>query len=351
MSRNIVQLLPELIAGVAVLAAAAAIWLQRRGSRRITERSRDLEKLSLDLLRSNRMKSEFLANISHELRTPLNAIVGFIELLRDGVYGELSPRQTAPVDRIQASANHLRHLVDQVLDLARMAAGRMEFHPEPTDPRPVLADVVTEMESLATERKLALTLTSTDQLPRISTDPTHVRQILVNLIGNALKFTESGGVTITAKHVDHVLPTAGATGTGDPSWWIAVEVYDTGIGIAPADHARIFDEFEQVNAGPRGESMRRGTGLGLPISRRLATLVGGDITVTSQLGSGSTFTLWLPAPPPLEPQPINEVDATSYGTQTDPRADAERNGARPGTPLAPKNPLYLREQPSLFDRQ
>src|SRR6202044_3608920 len=118
---------------------------ERRLIRRIAQRSAELERLSAELLRANRAKSEFLANISHELRTPLNAIVGFVDLLRDGVYGELAPRQISPVQRIESSATHLRHLVDQVLDLAKMTAGRMDVHTEAIDLRPFVLDVTTEI--------------------------------------------------------------------------------------------------------------------------------------------------------------------------------------------------------------
>ena len=291
---------------IALVAAAMVVmlWAQRRQSRRIAERSRDLERLSLELIRANRMKSEFLANISHELRTPLNAIVGFIDLLQEGVYGELTGRQVLPVQRIQASANHLRHLVDQVLDLAKMAAGRMEVHPEPIELHPFLHDVVTEMESLAAERGLSLTLTPVDVAVRISSDPLHLRQILVNLIGNAVKFTPRGSVTVSMRYV-HTVPENGNDGTD--RWWAAVDVSDTGVGIAPHHQARIFDEFEQIEPGSRGDSTQRGTGLGLPISRRLAQLLGGAITLKSEVGVGSTFTLWLPAPPTTEARALRDA--------------------------------------------
>src|SRR5687768_13108121 len=126
------------------------------------------------------MKSEFLANMSHELRTPLNAIVGFVDLLRDGVYGELNPRQVGPVRRIEASANHLRHLVDQILDLARLAAARLEVHPEWIDLRPFLLGIASEVEPLAAEKSLALTL-ALGSSARVHTDPSHLRQIVMNL--------------------------------------------------------------------------------------------------------------------------------------------------------------------------
>ena len=290
-----------------VLGLALLLRHERRQARSLVERSKELERLSSELLRVNRMKSEFLANVSHELRTPLNAIVGFVDLLREGVYGELAPRQVKPVERIEASANHLRHLVDQVLDLAKMAAGRLEIHTETIDLRPFVLDVASEIESLVSEKGLSLSLVMGAALPRIRTDPTHLRQILMNLLGNAVKYTNEGGIVIRTRLVDSLpdsdQPTAaqstsGVERNGHPSThWIGIQVIDTGIGIAPADQTRIFEEFEQIDAGPRGNSAERGTGLGLPISRRLAALIGGIVELESELGRGSTFTLWLPVDP------------------------------------------------------
>ena len=273
-------------------------------ARRLQERSKELEHLSTELIRVNKMKSEFLANVSHELRTPLNAIVGFVDLLREGVYGELTPKQAAPVERIEASASHLRHLVDQILDLAKMAAGRLEIHSEPIDLRPFILDVASEIEPLVTERKLYLSLALSSGLPRVRTDTTHLRQIVLNLLGNAVKYTNTGTISVRARVVpgtDPVVPGLikpsqdSAATTVRP--WIAIQVTDTGIGISKNDQTRVFEEFEQINAGSRGDSMSRGTGLGLPISRRLARLLGGDVTVESELGKGSTFTVWLPGEP------------------------------------------------------
>jgi signal transduction histidine kinase len=286
-----------------VLGLALLLRHERRQARSLVERSKELERLSSELLRVNRMKSEFLANVSHELRTPLNAIVGFVDLLREGVYGELAPRQVKPVERIEASANHLRHLVDQVLDLAKMAAGRLEIHTETIDLRPFVLDVASEVESLVSEKGLSLSLVMGAALPRIRTDPTHLRQILMNLLGNAVKYTNDGGIVIRTRLVDS-LPDSGQAagqnaatvdrGSHPATQWIGIQVIDTGIGIDPADQTRIFEEFEQVDAGPRGNSAERGTGLGLPISRRLAALIGGIVELESELGKGSTFTLWLP---------------------------------------------------------
>ena len=292
----------------AVVGLGIGLLLERREATRIADRSSELEHLSTELLRANRAKSEFLANVSHELRTPLNAIVGFVDLLRDGVYGTLNARQVGPVERIEASANHLRHLVDQVLDLAKMAAGRLEVHTEPVELRPFVFDVASEVEPLITEKGLNFSLTVGATLPRVRTDPTHLRQILINLLGNAVKFTNSGGIAVRGKLVGaeprSVLPAVLNAATSllmrspqPDGLWIALQVVDSGIGIAEKDRERIFDEFEQVNAGPRGDSMRRGTGLGLSISRRLARLIGGDIAVESELGRGSVFTVWLPVDP------------------------------------------------------
>lgn len=285
----------------AIVGLGIGLLLERREASRIADRSSELEHLSTELLRANRAKSEFLANVSHELRTPLNAIVGFVDLLRDGVYGPLNSRQAGPVERIEASANHLRHLVDQVLDLAKIAAGRLEVHTEPIELRPFVFDVASEVEPLMTEKGLSFSLAVGASLPRIRTDPTHLRQILINLLGNAVKFTNNGGISIRGKVVKRNQQNGNADllglGSSSETLWIALQVADSGIGIPEKDRERIFDEFEQVNAGPRGDSMRRGTGLGLSISRRLARLLGGDISVESELGRGSVFTVWLPVDP------------------------------------------------------
>ncbi|HEU4566324.1 MAG TPA: HAMP domain-containing sensor histidine kinase [Gemmatimonadaceae bacterium] len=286
--------------GLVMLGALlVALVHERRQGIRLAERSAELERLSTELLRANRAKSEFLNNISHELRTPLNAIVGFAEMLRDGVYGDLAPRQSGPVERIASSATHLRHLVDQVLDLAKMTAGRLEVHAETVDLRAMTLDVASEVEPLLEARGLNFSLSVGATLPRVRTDPMHLRQILLNLVSNAIKYTRTGGVAIRGRLVQERDAPAGLAGMGarQPRQWVALAVADTGIGVARADFERIFDEFEQVNAGSRGESMQRGTGLGLPISRRLARLLGGEITIESEVGKGSTFTIWLPADP------------------------------------------------------
>ncbi|MEO9250175.1 MAG: HAMP domain-containing sensor histidine kinase [Gemmatimonadaceae bacterium] len=292
------------LVGIGAIVFVLVVRRFRLQAHRLQERSRELEHLSTELIRVNKMKSEFLANVSHELRTPLNAIVGFVDLLREGVYGELTPKQTGPVQRIEASASHLRHLVDQILDLAKMAAGRLEIHSEPIDLRPFILDVASEVESLVAEKSLYLSLAMSSALPRVRTDATHLRQIILNLLGNAVKYTHTGTISVRARVLaasDPLVPVLVKPALDAPAStvrpWIAIQVVDTGIGIGKNDQARIFEEFEQINAGSRGDSMNRGTGLGLPISRRLARLLGGDVTVESELGKGSTFTIWLPGEP------------------------------------------------------
>jgi signal transduction histidine kinase len=189
-----------------------------------------------------------------------------------------------------------------------MAAGRLEVHSEPVELRPFVFDVASEVEPLITEKGLGFSLAVGASLPRVRTDPTHLRQILINLLGNAVKFTSNGGISIRGKLIGvddqtvgssiiHAASSLLARSPRPDGVWIALQVADSGIGIPEKDRDRIFDEFEQVNAGPRGDSMRRGTGLGLSISRRLARLLGGDLTVESELGRGSVFTVWLPVDP------------------------------------------------------
>jgi signal transduction histidine kinase len=303
---------------------ALGLLREQRRALDAASRSSELERLYRDVKRANQAKSEFLANVSHELRTPLNAIVGFVELLREGFYGDLSPRQVLPVDRIAASATHLRHLVDQVLDIAKIAAGRLEVHAETIVLRPFVLNTASELESLVSEKGLVFSISVGASLPRVRTDPTHLRQILINLIGNAVKYTPTGTISVRARLIEWpalAIPrkanqartgvTTSSSNVRPPGngTWVALQVVDTGVGIAASDLERIFDEFEQVNAGPRGDSMQRGTGLGLAISRRLARLLGGEVGVESAAGQGSTFTIWLP---------VNAADLTPENSHTTP---------------------------------
>ena len=183
-----------------------------------------------------------------------------------------------------------------------MAAGRLDVQWETVELKAFVLDLTSEIEALLSERGLALSISVSISLPRVRTDPMHLRQIVLNLLGNALKFTPTGGITVRARLVEvatQAIPetevsASPQSGVPQSGTWIALEVADTGVGIARSDQERIFEEFEQVNAGPRTDSMQRGTGLGLPISRRLARLLGGELTVVSEPGKGSTFTVWIP---------------------------------------------------------
>lgn len=226
---------------------------------------------------ASRLKSQFLSTMSHELRTPMNAIIGYAHLLLDGLDGPLSDEQTADIDQIARSADQLLNLINDVLDLSKIEAGKVELTREPVDLTQLVAQVCNSVRPQATTKGLRLVTDVQDDLPPLEGDLTRLRQILLNLAGNAVKFTASGQVGLTVRAVNQM---------------IEIAVSDTGIGISPDALAFIFDEFRQAD----GSTTRRfgGTGLGLAIARKLARLHGGDITVESQVGDGSVFTLSLP---------------------------------------------------------
>ena len=295
------RLLNWLIGSLLLLVVVLLVVREDAQSRRFAERTEELELLSRDLLdanvrleeraqqiaEANRAKSRFLANVSHELRTPLNAIVGYNSLARDGVYGEMSEPLRGVHDRIAAAADHLLGLVNDVLDLSKIEVGRMAVDPQPVNIGSVVDAVATVIEPMASAKRLHVDVVVGRDLPELRTDPGHVRQILLNLVANAVKFTEKGTVTIVARRQD-----------ADQGDGVVVIVEDTGIGIAPEDHERIFQEFEQVRPSGRGDSLERGTGLGLAIARKLARLLGGDVKVRSAPGAGSRFILSLPRSSP-----------------------------------------------------
>ncbi|HET9484242.1 MAG TPA: ATP-binding protein, partial [Xanthomonadales bacterium] len=223
-------------------------------------------------------KSKFLASMSHELRTPLNAILGFSDLLLQPEFGPLNERQVEFVANIVDSGRHLLHLVNDLLDLSKIEAGRMTLNREPTAIGVMVDAVRASVQPLADRQGVTLEMHVDDDLPKVDVDPLRLRQILYNLLSNAIKFTPAGG------HVK----LAAAADTGH----VSIAVADTGIGIAAADLPRLFRDFEQIESPNGGKP--DGTGLGLALSRRLATMHGGDITVDSAPGRGSTFTVTLP---------------------------------------------------------
>jgi signal transduction histidine kinase len=247
---------------------------------------------------ARRLKSEFLANMSHELRTPLTAILGYTYLLREGLSGDLDGEQRDSVGKIEGAATSLMRLINDLLDLTHLKLGRTTVETEPCDA------VALTRSALATVSTSGSTVDLRAELPTapvpVFTDPVHTTRILGNLLSNALKFTERGSVTVRLQRerveVPGTDPDAADEGARARPTRIVWEVEDTGIGIAPEDQERIFDEFRQVD----GSATRRygGTGLGLALSRGLAQRLGGDIEVRSRPGEGATFRLHLPAEDP-----------------------------------------------------
>jgi signal transduction histidine kinase len=238
---------------------------------------REVEEQSRQLEAASRHKSEFLANMSHELRTPLNSVLGFAELLVDGIYGELPAKARATLERVQANGRHLLGLINDVLDLSKIEAGQLTLSLDDYSVGQIVKATVTAVEPLARAKGLALTTAVADNLPIGRGDERRLTQVLLNLAGNAVKFTETGSVGIHAHAV------------GDD---FEIAVKDTGPGIAVKDQARIFEEFQQVDSSSTRQ--KGGTGLGLAISKRIVEMHGGTVSVVSELGSGSTFTLRFP---------------------------------------------------------
>ena len=241
---------------------------------------------------ASQAKSEFLAMMSHELRTPLNAILGYTELLDLGLAGPITDAQRQQLRRIGASGRHLLGLVNEVLDLARVEAGRLAVRHDVRALWPIVESALVLAGPLAEERGLTIRPpgVASDTLAFVG-DEDRARQILVHLLANAAKFTPSGG-SIAVEIDDAATPPPNAR-VQEAAHWLSICISDTGVGIAPEQMEAIFAPFVQGQGGHTRD--RDGSGLGLTISRRLARLMGGDITVTSRQGKGSTFTLWLPA--------------------------------------------------------
>jgi signal transduction histidine kinase len=236
-----------------------------------------LEQKSRELEDASRHKSQFLANMSHELRTPLNAILGYTELIVDRVYGEVPDKIDEVLDRVQKNGRHLLGLINDVLDLSKIEAGQLTLHLSDYSFSDVVQEVVSSVGSLAAEKQLKLTVDVAPELPTGRGDERRITQVLLNLVGNAIKFTDKGKVTVQINASDGAFVAA---------------VADTGPGIDKQDQERIFEEFQQSDSAlTKG---RTGTGLGLAIAKRIAQLHGGRIWVESTLGKGSTFYLRIP---------------------------------------------------------
>ncbi|MFC1959239.1 GAF domain-containing protein [Chloroflexota bacterium] len=239
----------------------------------------ELEQRALELAEANRLKSEFLASISHELRTPMNSIIGFSETLLTGIYGEMSEKAVNRIERILRNGRNLLALIDDLLDISKIEAGKLEIHIEPVSLIEIINTALEGNESQIAAKKLAIFFQTNPDLPFVQADALRLRQIVNNLLSNAIKFTNEGGVTLHAGV--------------DDNHQVWCSITDTGIGISLEDQIIIFDEFRQVD----GTATREygGTGLGLAITQKLLQLMDGDVSIESELGRGSTFTFWLPA--------------------------------------------------------
>jgi two-component system, NtrC family, sensor kinase len=265
---------PEVVDVLKTFASQSALAIQNaRLFREIADKSRKLEAAS-------QHKSEFLANMSHELRTPLNAIIGFSEVLAQGMFGAINEKQTEYLQDILESGRHLLSLINDILDLSKIEAGRMELEAADFDLPSAIENALVLVRERAIRRGIRLGRTIDTRLGMISGDERKVKQVLLNLLSNALKFTPEGGeIDVTARLHDHLAE---------------VSVADTGIGIAPTDQSTVFEEFRQVGTA---DKKAEGTGLGLTLSRKFIELHGGKIWVQSEVGRGSTFTFTLPVSP------------------------------------------------------
>jgi signal transduction histidine kinase len=229
----------------------------------------------------DRLKSEFLASMSHELRTPLNSIIGYAEVLLDGIDGDLGEEMREDVGAIHGSGKHLLNLINDILDLAKIEAGQMDLIRDNVELKPLVQEVMTTAKVLLMGKPVDLVVDIDESLPLVDADALRLRQILSNLITNAIKFTQEGSITVRAEPHE-----------ADPSL-LLVSVIDTGIGIKAEHLPLVFERFRQVDQS----ATRRvgGTGLGLAITRQLVQMHGGDLWVQSEVGVGSIFTFTMPA--------------------------------------------------------
>jgi len=251
------------------------------------EQNKRLQWSSRELQKANRLKSEFLASMSHELRTPLNAIMGYAALLADRIYGDVNERQEEGLRRIHVSAQHLLALINDILDLAKIEAGKMPLHLAPVSVALVVAEISQQVEPIVRRKKLSFSTDLPGDLPVMISDETKIKQVLLNLLSNAVKFTNIGGVVVRVRIDDDL---------------VQVDIEDTGIGIRPEDMEAIWEDFRQVDQSRTREF--GGTGLGLSITRKLIQALGGSVRVESEYGKGSTFSVSLPLQ--LSPRPASD---------------------------------------------
>jgi signal transduction histidine kinase len=258
--------------------------------RQLLDQSRQLLESKVAAEQASRAKSEFLASMSHELRTPLNAVIGFSQLLANQTYGDLNERQLEYLSSILAGGRHLRALVNDVLDLAKVDSGHLTLDLTRVSVADEIPEVVGVVQALAQQKNITVTGEVKEPLPAVSADRMRLQQVIYNLLSNAIKFTDAGG------HVTVAADTLSTDGADGPSL-LRIRVADTGIGIKTEDQERIFDKFERGDSASARE--QEGTGLGLALTRKLVELHGGSIGVESEgvKGRGSLFTVLLPLPP------------------------------------------------------
>jgi PAS domain S-box-containing protein len=251
----------------------------RQATAELVRQNELLRRQHIQLEQASALKSQFLANMSHEFRTPLNAILGYTSMLLQGVAGELQPQQKRNLARVDSNSKHLLSLINDILDISRIEAGKMPLHASEFPIPELVAEVMAELDPIILRSKLKVTTELDSEATLLHSDRQKVKQIVLNLLSNALKFTPEGSITVTSR----------LRSTDDT---LAIAVKDTGIGIAPEDQSKIFEDFRQADNSPTREY--GGAGLGLSICRRLANMLGGRITVESKVAGGSTFTLVLP---------------------------------------------------------
>jgi len=240
----------------------------------------EIQEKSRQLAEASERKSQFLASMSHELRTPLNAIIGLTEMMVSNAAQFGTEKAQEPLQRVNRAGKHLLSLINEVLDLSKIEAGKLELSPETVNVAPLVDEVIGTARQLAEQNKNRLVAECQENLGPLTVDPMRLRQILLNLLSNACKFTKEGQVALRVHKV------------ADGRDWVELAVADSGIGMTAEQQAKLFQDFAQAES----LTARRygGTGLGLAISRKLARMMGGDVTVTSEPGKGSVFTVRLP---------------------------------------------------------
>jgi signal transduction histidine kinase len=282
---------PEVIERLQTFAAQSALAIQH------ARLFRELEDKGQQLEITSRYKSEFLANVSHELRTPLTAIKGFVDNMLDGLTGDLNTRQLRYLTRMKANTDRLARLINDLLDLSRIEAGRIELRPTTLPLAALVHEVVDSLRPVAMDKHIELDVSADDPAASAWADRDKVTQVLMNLLGNALKFTPAAGrVTVALRR--------------DGAAWAQVAVTDTGPGIAAEELSKIFDQFYQVAKVDTQKA--HGTGLGLAIAKTLVEMHGGRLWVESEVGRGSTFVFTLPVAPPCPPAGATHIEERAW---------------------------------------